>query len=206
MVSTEQPTAFHTISLSLREVMYLCLGVYVNECTFLDGWAFFIVRAMQKLSCVGGLGYRFPPWAHGLGGLHWAAPSSHPDVSNTLSCLVGHPHLSHIVPLITHQSGLRFIPGMPEVAALIFFLSFCVSGLSTWLCLRELNAPSLRLEQCLSPASSAGTSIYNIGTSQPSSITAWSFPCNAYCILFYSFFYTFSRLYNSNNVIQIIIP
>lgn len=34
MVSIEQPTAFHTISISLVELMYLCLWVYVNECFF----------------------------------------------------------------------------------------------------------------------------------------------------------------------------
>lgn len=119
--------------------------------------------------------------------------------------------LSHLVPLVTHQNSLCLIPGVSEVAALIslFFrvgFFFCVSDLSRRFCLRELSAPSRSLEQCLSPSSSSGTSIYNIGTSQPRSITAWSFPCNAYCIHFYSFFYTFNRLYNSNNVIQIIIP
>lgn len=159
---------------------------------------------MQKTWGVWALGYSFSSWAR------WAVLDS-PLLSPTCSL---HPvlshlwwDLSHLMLLITHQSSLSLIPGVSEVATLLFFLFFFfhVSDLSIWFNFRELSGPSPSLAWCQSPSSSAGMSIYNMGPSQPSGITAWSFPCNAYCISFYSFFYTFNRLYNTNNVIQIII-
>lgn len=180
MVFLKQPTAFHTFSISLIRLMYLCLRVYVNEwwsVFFFDRWI------LQKCLLCRAIGYRFSLWTHGLRGLCWTAPSSLLGVSCALSplCLVLLPHSACYSP----EGVLCLIPGMSEVTALIS----CIF-----------------LEPCLSPSSGAGMSVYNIGTSHPSSVTALSFPCNAYCIHFYSFFYTFNRLCNSSNVIQIIIP
>lgn len=153
------------------------------------------------------LGYSFSPWAQCLGGCT--------GLPLTLArvFLMPCPVTSLVGPLpprTTHYSPEWSLCHPWRVRSRSTLLRFPthqrrVSDLSIRFYLRELSAPSLSLEQCLCPGSGTGMSIYNTGTSQPSSITAWLFPCDVYCIQFYSFFYTFSRLYNSNNIIQIII-
>lgn len=116
-------------------------------------------------------------------------PSPHPGVS---LCPVPSPlqwDFSHVITLSYSPKQSLFHPWCDRSCSPRFFpvpfSDLCVCFIS------QFSAPSL--EQCLSQ-SSIYVSIYNIGTSQTSSITAWSLPCDAYCIHFYSFSYIFNTL------------
>lgn len=125
VISIEQPTAFHTISLSLIKVMYLCLWVYVNKCIFFRQVGVALWLEPCRRCAVSGLlatVFSLGAWSR------WAGlplPFA-PGVSYTLSCQARWWDLFHLVPLITHKSSFCFIPCMSEVVALIslFLLHF----------------------------------------------------------------------------------